>query len=96
MEQLITFAENWVWLVIALPLAGAVLNHFVGSRMPEPMPGVIATGASAAAFVVAAVAAIPWIQGPQEAVRLDLWSWMPSIGAEFVILWDPLDRKSVV
>ncbi|MEX1279891.1 MAG: NADH-quinone oxidoreductase subunit L [Acidimicrobiia bacterium] len=90
MEALIDFAEQWVWLIIALPLAGAVVNHFVGGRLPEPLPGLLATGASGLAFVVATVAAIPWIDGPQEAVRVELWSWMPSIGVEFAIRWDPL------
>ena len=81
MDAIVAFAEQWIWLVIALPLAGAVFNHFLGSRMPEPLPGVVASLASAAAFTVAAVAAIPWIDGSvHEPVRVSLWSWMPAVG----------------
>ncbi len=90
MDQLVTFAEQWIWLVIALPLAGFVFNHFLGSRLPEPLAGVIATLASGSAFVVALVAALPWIDGGRHGVTVELWDWMPSIGAEFEILWDPL------
>ena len=91
MDAIVEFAEQWIWLVIALPLAGAVVNHFVGSRLPEPLPGLLASAASGAAFVVAAVAAVPWMfGGVHEAATLTLWSWMPSVGAEFALRWDPL------
>ncbi len=91
MDALVTFAHDWLWLILALPLAGAVLNHFAGSRMPEPLAGVLATLASGAALVVAVVAAIPWMFGDEhEAVTVTLWEWMPSLGATLEMRWDPL------
>jgi NADH-quinone oxidoreductase subunit L len=79
-----------LWLLIALPLAGAVFLHFVGRRLPEPLAGVVASGAVAASFAVAFVATLPFIRGGAHGERLLLWEWMPEIGASLEILWDPL------
>jgi NADH-quinone oxidoreductase subunit L len=90
-DALATFATDWVWLVIALPLAGAVVNHLIGSRLPEPLPGLIATAASAGAFGVAVLAALPWLTGAEHhAVTKLLWEWMPSVGATLEVRWDTL------
>ena len=86
-----TFAHDSLWLVLALPLMGVVVNNFLGSRMPEPVHGWIATLASAGAFLVAAIASIPWVfGGVHHAVTVTLWEWMPSIGATLEMRWDPL------
>ncbi|MFO7299029.1 MAG: NADH-quinone oxidoreductase subunit L [Actinomycetes bacterium] len=83
-------AIDFLWLVIALPLAGALFLHFVGQRLPEPLPGMVASAAIGASFVVAFVAAVPFFEGHAEASTLVLWSWMPAIGANLELLWDPL------
>jgi NADH-quinone oxidoreductase subunit L len=44
----------------------------------------------AASFVVALAAAMPFFGGEGEPHRLMLWEWMPSIGANFELHWDPL------
>ncbi len=91
MDALFDFAQDWLWLLLALPLAGAVLNHFLGSRMPGSLSGVLATLASSAAFAVAAVAAIPWLfGGERHAITVTMWEWMPSLGATLEMRWDPL------
>ncbi|HEX2154464.1 MAG TPA: NADH-quinone oxidoreductase subunit L [Acidimicrobiia bacterium] len=80
-----------LWLVIALPLAGAFVLHFFGRYLREPLSGWLATGAIAAAFVVSAVAAVPFFQGGDvEAEQIAIWEWMPAIGANFELQWDPL------
>jgi NADH-quinone oxidoreductase subunit L len=80
-----------LWLVIALPMAGAVFLHFFGRYLKEPLSGWIATAATAAAFVVAAGAAIPFFQGGDVHTEyVTLWEWMPAIGATFELQWDPL------
>jgi NADH-quinone oxidoreductase subunit L len=82
--------SDWLWLVIALPLAGAVFLHFFGRRLGEPVAGYLATLAMGGAFVVAAGAAVPFFQGHGEAHHLMLWEWMPAVGASFELQWDPL------
>jgi len=79
-----------LWLVIALPLAGAVFLHFFGRRVKEPLSGWLASLAIAGAFVIALIAAIPFFEGGEHGTVLMLWQWMPAIGANLEILWDPL------
>ncbi len=82
---------DFVWLVIAFPLAGAVLLHFLGRRLGEPLAGIIGTLAAAAAFVVAFVADLPFIvEEGNHGESVMLWEWMPAIGANLEITWDPL------
>ncbi|MFP3882970.1 MAG: NADH-quinone oxidoreductase subunit L [Actinomycetota bacterium] len=79
-----------LWLIIALPLAGAVLLHFLGRYLKEPMSGWLASAAIGGSFVIALVGAIPFIRGGEHAETILLWEWMPAIGANLEILWDPL------
>jgi NADH-quinone oxidoreductase subunit L len=79
-----------LWLVIALPLAGAVSLHFFGRYVKEPLSGWLASAAIGTAFVVAAIAAFPFFQGGAEPSTIALWEWMPAIGASFELMWDPL------
>jgi NADH-quinone oxidoreductase subunit L len=79
-----------LWLVIALPLAGAVFLHFFGRYLKEPLPGLLATGAIGASFVIALAAGVPFFQGSGTAEVVLLWEWMPAIGANLEMLWDPL------
>jgi len=79
-----------LWLVIALPLGGSLLLHFVGRWLGEPLAGYLACAASLAAFGVAAVAAVPFFTGEGHPSQSLLWEWMPAVGASFEIVWDPL------
>lgn len=81
---------EFLWLIIALPLAGAVFLHFAGRYLREPLAGWIASAAAGGSFVIAAVAAVPFIQGGEHGTTEMLWEWMPAIGASMEILWDPL------
>jgi len=79
-----------LWLVIALPLAGSLFLHFFGRYVREPLSGWLASAAIGGAFAIAVVAALPFLQGGEEATTIALWEWMPAIGASFELLWDPL------
>jgi len=82
---------DYLWLAIALPLAGSLFLHFFGRYVREPLSGWLASAAIGGAFVIAAVAAWPFFQGGGEASStIALWEWMPAIGASFELLWDPL------
>ncbi len=82
--------QDLIWLAIALPLAGAVVLHFLGRFLPEPLPGFVASAAVAASFVVGVIAAVPFFAGGAQAHHVVLWEWMPALGATFEITWDPL------
>ncbi len=79
-----------IWLVMAFPLAGTVLLHFLGKRIGEPIAGWIASAAIGGSFVVALIAAVPFIRGDGATGHVMLWNWMPALGASFEIEWDPL------
>ncbi len=79
-----------LWLVIALPLGGAAFLHFFGRYVREPLSGWLASAAIGTAFVIAAIAAVPFFQGGAKPSTIPIWEWMPALGANFELLWDPL------
>jgi NADH-quinone oxidoreductase subunit L len=79
-----------LWLIIALPLGGAVALHFLGRRLGDPRAGWLASAAIAGSFVLTAAAALPFIAGTEHGTTVLLWEWMPAVGAAMEILWDPL------
>jgi NADH-quinone oxidoreductase subunit L len=85
-----------IWLVIAVPLLSAVFLHFFGRFLGEPFSGWLATAAIGGSFVAALIAAVPFFGGNAEAVTIHLWDWMPAIGANLEILWDPLSALMVL
>jgi NADH-quinone oxidoreductase subunit L len=85
-----------LWLIIALPLAGALALHFLGRFLKEPIAGVLASLAMVGSFLVALAAAIPFFRGTGSPETVMLWEWMPAVGASFEILWDPLAALMVL
>ena len=85
---------DYLWIVIALPLAAALLNHFAGRRMGEPRAAVPAVLAVVGAFAYAAVAAKDFFiseNASAEAITVvHLFDWIPGLGATAELLWDPL------
>ena len=85
---------DYLWIVIALPLAAAVFNHFAGRRMGEPRAAGPAVLAVVGAFAYAAVAARHFFvseHASTEAIAVvHLFDWMPGLGATAELLWDPL------
>ncbi|MGI8517948.1 MAG: NADH-quinone oxidoreductase subunit L [Acidimicrobiia bacterium] len=82
--------SQFLWTIIALPLASAVFLHFVGRRIGEPRAGYLATLSVAGSFALALGAALPFFQGESHGVTVTIWEWMPAIGAVLEINWDPL------
>ena len=72
---------DFLWLIIALPLAGAVVNHFVGRRLGEPRSGWLAVLGIGSAFVYGLIAAVPFFQGGEHAAEavasVHLFDWIP-------------------
>ncbi len=79
-----------IWLAIALPLAGALLLLTFGRRIGEPASGWIASSTIGAGFILAAVNAIDFVQGGEHGETVRLFEWMPGLGLDAALLWDPL------
>ncbi len=82
------------WLLLALPLAGLLLNTFAGRLYGKTLAGIIAAGAVGAAFLVAALMA-PGIYGHHDdhaGQVLELWDWIAlgELQVPLALLLDPL------
>jgi NADH-quinone oxidoreductase subunit L len=91
-------ASHWVWLAVALPLAGFLVNGALALRRTTPTLAVSIVGAGVllGAFVVSAGVFVGLLgQPPHEPVIVSLWSWMPA-GALQVDLAFQVDQLSAV
>ncbi len=81
---------DYIWIIIALPLTGAVFLHFFGTRMGEPAAGAVASATIGLSFLYALAAAADFFTGSGEAEAVHLFDWIPALGANAQLLWDPL------
>ena len=83
-----------VWLVPALPLAGALVLIVFGARIGEPRAGWLATLATASSFVVTVLVYFDLLGMPSEershVVRLFSWIPVGSLQIDLAFLADPL------
>ena len=91
---MVDFLVDYLWLVIALPLGAALLNHFLGRRIGEPRAAVLAVLAVAGSFGFAALASVDFFisgRASEQAVAVvPLFDWIPGLGAAAELLWDPM------
>jgi NADH-quinone oxidoreductase subunit L len=85
-----------IWLAIALPLAGAVVLLLFGNRIGEPGAGILGTLTVAAAFAVGLAASVDFFAGTGEPEVVDLFEWIPGLGIDAELLWDPLASLMVL
>ncbi len=79
-----------IWLAIALPLGGALLLLTAGRRIGEPAAGWIASSTVGAGFVLAAINTVGFVQGGEHGETVRLFEWIPGLGLDATLLWDPL------
>ena len=89
-----------IWLVIALPLLGALVNGLVGRRLGRGFVTVVAPGLVGVAFLIGLVAMIQLSALPhdQRAVSVTLWDWISigSLQVGLTFLADPLSLLMVL
>ncbi len=85
---------DFVWVLLALPLAGATVNALAGARLGRKAIGWIACGAVGLTFIFAAILFAALAQRPAEerAVEVTLWRWISveQLRVDVRLLWDPL------
>ncbi len=81
---------EYLWLLVALPLLGAALNLFFGKKIGEPLSGWIAFALVGIGWGVAVMPTLAFITGTASPETIYLFSWIPIVGADIAILWDPL------
>ncbi len=85
---------DFLWLLFALPIAGALVLLFAGRWMSLQVAGWVASGAVLGAFAVASMSFVSLLGMPpaERSITIVYWEWM-SVGAFQVpaaILYDPL------
>jgi NADH-quinone oxidoreductase subunit L len=93
-------AVRWVWLAVAFPLAGFLLNGVLALRRPQAKTAVslVGTGVVLASFVVAVAVYLQLRASPPEGsapLIVELWRWIPS-GAIDIRFAFQVDQLSVV
>ncbi len=81
---------DWLWLLVALPLLGALVNLFFGRRLGEPASGWLALIVVVASFLIGAAASVGFFTGDELPETVYLFEWIPILGVDAAILWDPL------
>jgi NADH-quinone oxidoreductase subunit L len=81
-----------VFLILAAPLAGFIALLIFGRRLGEPYAGYVASATVGLSFVLAAIAALDFLAGGSDAhaTTVKLFEWIPSLGLDATLLWDPL------
>jgi NADH-quinone oxidoreductase subunit L len=72
---------RWVWLAVALPLAGFLINGALSLRRPQAKNAVswVGVGALAGAFLVSLGVFVDlWRQPPHQPIIVNLWRWLPA------------------
>jgi NADH-quinone oxidoreductase subunit L len=91
-------ATQWVWLAVALPLAGFLVNGALAlRRKPAVLPvSIVGPGVLLGAFLVSLAVTFELLGAPpHEPQVVRLWSWMP-VGALQIDLAFQVDQLSVV
>jgi NADH-quinone oxidoreductase subunit L len=81
---------DYLWLLVALPLVGATINLFFGKRIGQPVAGWFAFVVVAIGFVLSSLAGLGFVTQTLDPETILLFSWIPVVGADAAILWDPL------
>ena len=85
---------DFAWLLLALPVAGLLINLTFGSRLSKSAIGWIASGAVMAAFAVAVgiFVTLLGLHGEERIITLHLWEWITvgSFTVPMALLIDPL------
>ena len=91
-------SANWVWLAVAFPLLGFVINGGLSLRRPQAkdVVSVVGVGVLAASFLVSAALFLElWAHPPHQPLIVDLWRWLP-VGPLQIDMGFQLDQLSAV
>jgi NADH-quinone oxidoreductase subunit L len=77
-------------VLVVLPLIGAATFIIFGKRIGEPWAGWVGSALVGVGFLIAAALTVPFISGTAEPETIELFTWIPGLGVEAALLWDPL------
>ncbi len=65
-----------IWLIPALPFAGALILILTKGTLPRSVAGLIGSGSVGAAALVTVLVATDFISGGHQSVQQSIWTWM--------------------
>ena len=81
---------DYLWLIVALPLLGFLINILFGKRIGEPLTGWLGFSLVGISWLIALVPTLDFLFGHANPETIFYYSWIPMLGADVAILWDPL------
>jgi NADH-quinone oxidoreductase subunit L len=90
--------SHWVWLTVAFPLLGFLLNGTLALRRPgaKNAVSIVGVGVLVASFVVSVGVFLElWRHAPHEPIIVSLWRWLP-VGPLQVDMAFQVDQLSTV
>jgi NADH-quinone oxidoreductase subunit L len=90
--------SQWVWLTVALPLAGFLVNGALALKRPaaKDLVSAVGVGVLVAAFIVSAGVFVELSRHPPHApIIVDLWRWLP-VGSLQIDMAFQVDQLSAV
>ena len=88
---------GYLWLLIVLPLLGSLTLLAVGKRISERMVGILAVLMVGAPFAIAVFGAAGLLIGADGGSEVIAgFSWIPALGIDAQLLWDPLSAVMAV
>jgi NADH-quinone oxidoreductase subunit L len=81
---------DYLWLIVVLPLLGFLINILFGKRIGEPFAGWLGFSLVGISWLIALVPTLDFLFGHANPETIFYYSWIPMIGADVAILWDPL------
>jgi NADH-quinone oxidoreductase subunit L len=75
---------SWAALAPALALLGALVNGLFGTRLREPLPGILASATVGAGFVLSLIAFVAFI-GRADPVLVPLWDYLAVAGVDLAL-----------
>jgi NADH-quinone oxidoreductase subunit L len=91
-------SAHWVWLAVAFPLLGFLINGGLSLRRPQAkdMVSVVGVGVLAASFLVSAALFFELrSHPPHQPILVNLWRWLP-VGSLQIDMGFQLDQLSAV
>src|SRR5687768_13661222 len=68
--------QDLLWLIPALPLAGAFILIVTAGKLSKTLSAVIGCGSIGLAALITIIIGFDFISNPSQVVRQELWTWM--------------------
>jgi NADH-quinone oxidoreductase subunit L len=89
-----TNLTNYLWLVPALPLAGAIINAIFSRKLPRAIVSAIAVGAVGLSFVISLLSFVAMLSADEHhrVINVSVYTWIPvsDFRVDVAFLLDPL------